>query len=487
MDNISVEELVVCAEGSGLKALHHLFNEVWEHEELPAQWKQAVIVPLHKDKLECSNYRGISLLCHTSKVFSSIILQRIKLRTEEILSEAQAGFRTDRSTVDQIFTLRQLAEKYEEFGKQLYVCYIDFRKAFDSIWRKGLWKVMRHLGYPEKIIRILENAYTGTFSAVRVGGDLSNWFKMIVGVLQGCVLSPLLFNIFLEVVTALATGGSDRGALIGGQLIENLRFADDIAMLAETAADLQLSVDGLVDSSGRMGMKINADKTETQFLGKGDSSFQIQIEGQTLKQSENFIYLGGNISSTNGCEGDVTRRIGLARGIFQDLNKIWVSKEISKATKIQVYESLVINTLLYNSETWTLKEDQKDRLRVLEMSFLRKIEGVTRYDRIRNTEIYARLHYHKDINQRIQQRRLRYFGHICRMQNERYPKIAMEGYVHGQRSRGRPKKRWIDTVRDDCGKAGLNLPDAKRLAMDRARWRILVDELPMRTDVSPRL
>ena len=203
--------------------------------------------------------------------------------------------------------------------------------------------------------------------------------------------------------------------------------------------------------------------------------------------TENFIYLGGNISSTNGCEGDVTRRIGLARGIFQDLNKIWVSKEISKATKIQVYESLVINTLLYNSETWSLKEDQKDRLRVLEMSFLRKIEGVTRYDRIRNTEIYARLHYHKDINQRIQQRRLRYFGHICRMQNERYPKIAMEGYVHGQRSRGRPKKRWIDTVRDDCGKAGLNLPDAKRLAMDRARWRIFVNELPMRTDVSPRL
>ena len=130
-----------------------------------------------------------------------------------------------------------------------------------------------------------------------------------------------------------------------------MRFADDIAMLAETVADLQLSVDGLVDSSRRMGTKINADKTETQFLGKGDSSFQIQIEGQTLKQSENFIYLGGNISSTNGCEGDVTRRIGLARGIFQDLNKIWVSKEISKATKIQVYESLVINTLLYNSET----------------------------------------------------------------------------------------------------------------------------------------
>ena len=128
--------------------------------------------------------------------------------TEEILSEAQAGFRRNRNTIDQIFTLGQLAEKYEEFGKELYVCYIDFRKAFDSIWRKGLWNVMRHLGYPEKIVKILENAYKDTFSAVRVDGDISDWFETIVGVLQGCVLSPLLFNIFLEMMIALGMDDS---------------------------------------------------------------------------------------------------------------------------------------------------------------------------------------------------------------------------------------------------------------------------------------
>jgi len=92
--------------------------------------------------------------------------------------------------------LRQEAEKYEEYGKQLCVCYIDFRKAFDSVWRKGLWRVMRHYGYQEKIVRILENAYRDTFSAFRVNGELSEWFETVMGVLQGCVLSPLLFNIF---------------------------------------------------------------------------------------------------------------------------------------------------------------------------------------------------------------------------------------------------------------------------------------------------
>ena len=78
---------------------------------------------------------------------------------------------------------------------------------------------MRHYGYPEKIVRILENAYKGTFSAVRVGGELSEWFETIVGVLQGCVLSPLLFNIFLELIMAMALDGSGEGAVIGGEVM----------------------------------------------------------------------------------------------------------------------------------------------------------------------------------------------------------------------------------------------------------------------------
>ena len=83
--------------------------------------------------MDCNNYCRISLLCQCSQMFSSIILQRLRKRTGEILSDEQAGFRAARSTIDQIFTLRQLADKYTEFNKDLYVCYIDFRKAFDSI------------------------------------------------------------------------------------------------------------------------------------------------------------------------------------------------------------------------------------------------------------------------------------------------------------------------------------------------------------------
>ena len=114
-----------------------------------------------------------------------------------------------------------------------------------------------------------------------------------------------------------------------------------------------------------------------------------------------------------------------------------------------------------NSETWTLKTTQQNRLKVFEMSCLRKIKGVTRRDHIRNEDIFDRPKLSQDIQSRIQQRRLRYFGHVSRMGQDRYPKLALEGYVHGQRGRGRPKKRWLDVVRSDCADMGLTVHDAK--------------------------
>jgi len=200
-----------------------------------------VIVPLDKknDRLCCDNYRGISLLPHCEKVIAKVMLQRIQRRTEDILSEAQAGFRAKRSTIDQLLTLRRLAETYVEFGKYLYVCYVDFQKAFDCVWRIGLWSVMRFLGYDEKLVRLLESLYNGTMSAVRVGGGLTEWFATIIGVMQGCILSPFLFNILLEVVMALALNCWEFGIKVSGTCLSNLRFADDISLLVNSEGELQ--------------------------------------------------------------------------------------------------------------------------------------------------------------------------------------------------------------------------------------------------------
>ena len=190
------------------------------------------MVPIFKkkDKTVCDNFRGISLLCHAEKVFASVILQQIRKRTNEILTESQAGFRKGRSTTDQLFSLRLLAEKYTEFSKSLYICYVDYQKAFDSVWREG------HLGYEKKIIRLLQALYKKIFSAVRVDGGLTNWFQTVIDVLQGCVLSPLLICIFLEVVMARALEIDEIGAVVSENKINNLKFADDIGLTADSPA-----------------------------------------------------------------------------------------------------------------------------------------------------------------------------------------------------------------------------------------------------------
>ncbi|XP_072050143.1 uncharacterized protein [Amphiura filiformis] len=124
---------------------------------------------------------------------------------------------------------------------------------------------------------------------------------------------------------------------------------------------------------------------------------------------------------------------------------------------------------MYGAETWTIKKEDENRLLVFEMMCLRKIMGVSRLDRIRNTIIRDTLGLNNTIIDKITQKRIRFFGHIQRMRNDRYPKIVIEGNVHGKRPRGRPPKRWMDTIKTDC-LAITSIAAAGRMAKDRVVW-----------------
>ena len=144
----------------------------------------------------CQNYRTISLISLPSKVM--FILNRLQPQAEEIIPEEQAGFRAGRSTTEQIFNLRILGEKYlQHASANLYHVFIDFKKAFDRVWHEALWATMRKYNMTASIIRAIENLYDKAQSAVLFNGSTREWFKTTVGVRQGCLLSPTLFNIFL--------------------------------------------------------------------------------------------------------------------------------------------------------------------------------------------------------------------------------------------------------------------------------------------------
>jgi len=166
------------------------------------------------------------------------------------------------------------------------------------------------MGYPEKIVIILQKLYEGTFS-VRAAGGLLEWFETDVGVLQSCVLWPLLFNIFLEIIIARALNGVDAGVVLSGHVMNNVRFADDIDAVAENEHHLHTVVDGIESESTKMGMRINIDKTEVQPISKRKTDMNITVQGNKLKQVREFVYLGGKFDEEGGSKPDTQRRIGL--------------------------------------------------------------------------------------------------------------------------------------------------------------------------------
>jgi len=299
----------------------------------------------------------------------------------------------------------------------------------------------------------------------------------MVGVRQGCIISPLLFNILLELVMAYATYDSEIGIHIQGKRINNLRFADDIALLAESKEDLQSLVTSVYNCSTNLGLKININKTEVEVISKKDITINITINNTQLNQVENFVYLGGKISQKGSCTDDVKHRIGKALGTVQHLNDIWSSKDITPTTKMQLYNTLILSILMYGSETWTLKKEDENRLLVFEMACLRKIMGVSRLDKIRNSTIRNSLNVNHDIIAQIRQKRLRYFGHIMRMNPERLPYLTLNGMVQGNRLRGRPAKRWLDSVKQDIKKLNLTIADASRMTQSRSDWKDLMQRM----------
>ena len=154
--------------------------------------------------------------------------EQIEATSGEDHRRRKAGFRAGRSTTEKIFNLRILCEKYLQHQQDLHHVFIDFKKAFDGIWHAALWATMKKYNISTNLIQVIKNLYNKATSAALCNGSIRDWFRTTVGVGQGCLLSPTLFNIFLERIMTDALEDHEGIVSSGGRTISNLRFADDI-------------------------------------------------------------------------------------------------------------------------------------------------------------------------------------------------------------------------------------------------------------------
>ena len=304
VDNIPAE-LVQAGGEAMINILTTICIKIWKTGEWPTTWAQSLVITLpKKGNLQlCQNYRTTSLISHPSKAMLKIILNRLQPQAEEIIAEEQAGFRAGRSTTEQIFNLRILCEKYLPHQQNLYHVFIDFKKAFDRVWHEALWATMRKYNINASIIRAIENLYDNAQSAVLFNGSTGEWFRTTVGVRKGCLLSPTLFNIFLERIMCEALDDYGGSVSIGGRLITNFRFVN-----AEEEEEAGVLKDRLDRTTTRYKMEIGPDKTKVMRNNPNSFQREIKIKGQRLEEVENFKYLGAIISN-EGSKPEILSRI----------------------------------------------------------------------------------------------------------------------------------------------------------------------------------
>ena len=466
--------------------LVRLFSICFYLSMCPVEWVLAVIVPLYKGKgdvHECGNYRGISLLSVVGKVYGRVLINRIRDKTEGVISEVQSGFRRGRGCTDQTFAVREICEKYLKKGKDVYFAFLDLEKAYDRVDRDAMWNVLRLYGVGGKLLKAVKSMYAGSKACVRVGNEMSEWFTVRVGLRQGCVMSPWLFNLYIDGVVrevnarVLGRGVELIDANDNAWQMNQLLFADDTVVVADSEEKLCQLVNEFGRVCKRRKLRVNVGKSKVMRCTNGDDGNRLNVvlDGEVLEEVSQFKYLGSVIAADGGVEADVRHRVNEGCKVLGAMNGLMKNRGLEMDVKRVLYEKVVVPTVTYGSELWGMKVSERRRLNVFEMKCLRSMAGVTRWDRLRNEVVRERTGVRKELAARVDMNVLRWFGHLVRMDNERLTKRVLNASVSGRNVRGRPKYGWMDGVKKALNDRGMNVIEANERARNRNEWRAIVN------------
>ena len=518
-------EMLKIGEWDVERDLTGLINDVVATGEVPLTWTEAMIIPLYKSKGDAAmptNYRAIVITDIISKVFTRAIYNQLYEELDPKILESQAGFRRHRSLTDHVFTMQQLMEASKEFDQPLYAAFVDIEKAYDGIPRQALLATLRRYGASERVCQLITMLYKKTTAKVRVGCETSDSFNIESGVKQGCILSTLLFNIYMDFAirqvlpkydgkgvvwhsrtnqdpTVRTRAGSVHDRLPRGWkeiYLSELLYADDTSVIASNYLDL-INMTTFLDAEFAIwGLKVSISKTEIAVINPplGEVRIPFYLRGNHIKEiprpdektrrkeKRTFKFLGTLLDFRSASsEPDMMRRMGLAQSIIKRLHQsIWRLRGLSLKAKMAFFNRLVLPVLLHGCATWNLNPLVQSRLEGFLGRSLRDILGLKWQDQVSYAEIRHRcgLCQQGPIAWHLRYHRLRWFGHVMRMDPDRWPVQVLCGRpLDSTRIPGRPQHRWIDAVYQDLNDLGLPVDDLtalKDLIHNRTQWRMSI-------------
>lgn len=445
-------EILKCLDIKGKQSLLSLFNKIYESGVIPTDWIKStfVMIPKKGNSRKCSDYRTISLMSHVLKIFLRIIHSRVYAKIEEQISETQFGFRNNLGTREALFCIQVLVQRCRDVDHPVFMCFIDFEKAFDRVKHDKLVAILREVGIDDKDLQIIRNLYWNQQASVKIGKNTSETIAIRRGVRQGCIMSPLLFNLYSEFIFREALEEIDGGVKVNGVNVNNLKYADDTVLLASSPEELQLLLDRVTSTCDEYGLKLNTQKTKLMTVSKHPiNPIPITAYGVDLEQVDNITYLGSNINNDWDMSKEIKQRIEKARSVFYRMKKVLCSRNINIELKLRLTRCYIFSTLLYGAESWTLTETLLKKLQAFEMWVYRRLLRISWVDKVRNEEVLSRLSKQPEINKNIKIRKLEYFAHVIR-HPERYNvlHLIMQGKIEGKRGPGRRRTSWLRNLRD---------------------------------------
>ncbi len=354
-----LNEMLHCARLSIAPCLQKVFNNIIMYEDLPRSWSIGYLVPIFKkgNSMDPDNYRGISVVSCLAKLFSKILNNRLLkfLRIDNKLSCYQIGFTEKKRTSDHIFVLKCILEEAKNKRQPVFGCFVDLKKAFDTVWRDGLfYKLLFHYKLSNKFVRLLQSMYSNLHGRVKIDQLQSSDIPLSIGLRQGCNLSPHLFNLYVDDFPHVLERACCDPVDLYVKKVNVLMYADDMLLLSKTEEGLTQALYVLSQYCQKWQLVVNVKKTKIMVFNKrGYKRRSFSFDNDTIEVVNNYTYLGILITNTGSFSNSISQLYNSAlRAYFsikainkQNLNippRIWV----------KLFDVMVKPILLYGSEVW---------------------------------------------------------------------------------------------------------------------------------------